>query len=1011
MTLRQKTQLVALSEQTATTVQRPVKTIEPAAHTQMRPASRARAREQEISSWLCGYLERTLERGPDAIDPHEPLARYGVDSLAAAEMVGALEEWLGRSLPATLSYDNPTVASLARALAGSEAEAPPLSEFPRHTRAPLPEATTIDPIAIVGMACRFPGAADLASFWHLLRHGVDAITEVPSDRWDVEALYAPAPGTPGKMCSKWGGFVAGIDQFDAAFFGISAREAARIDPQQRMFLEVAWEALEDAGQSPAALAGSRTGVFAGVCTNDYATLYSRDLRLIDADYGTGNAPSIVANRLSYVLDLKGPSEAIDSACSSSLVALQHACQSLRNLECEMAIVGGVNAVLAPESNVYFSQVRALAKDGRCKAFDSRADGFVRSEGAGVVVLKRLSRALADGDRVYALVAGSAVNHDGRSNGILAPNGIAQQDVIRRALTAAGANVAEIDYVEAHGVGTPVADAVELRALGAVLADQPRESKLRVGSAKTNVGHLEAASGMVSLIKVALSMHHEEIPQQLHLQDPHPDIGLASLPIEIPTVPVAWRRGSRPRYAGVSTFGFGGTNAHVIVREAPLHARVTAVSDRPCHILPLSAKDETALRQLASRMAKRLAAAASRSETLGDIAFTASVGRSHLGHRLAVTGHDADEIRVQLESFARELPAPGVHSGVVKSGAQALIGLVFAEGGLRPGMLRELFQRHPPLRQAFEACEHWLRADLEQSPSALLCAEPNARAAELLERPSHAHAALVTMHYALYSLLRAWGIEPIAVYGAGAGEYSAAAATGVMSWQEAVTLAARRGRVLEGLVPGGEQTITVRSFKAELAAVDYLAPSVPFVSASIGRAFTLDEVPDDAHWAAHLYHEPRAGDGRDALLAEGCRLHVELGPAGALDARMHVAPEAWLTCVGDDAWRSLLGAVADLYVSGAAIDWHAFDAPYPRRKLSLPSYPFQRQRYWLDFPTQDREPAVRATNGQTHVIERPSSHPLISRVRVHVAPESGVAPKAAPIVPGTQGALAGGTSES
>lgn len=436
----------------------------------------------------------------------------------------------------------------------------------------------------------------------------------------------------------------------------------------------------------------------------------------------------------------------------------------------------------------------------------------------------------------------------------------------------------------------------------------------------------------------------------------------------------------------------------------------ATCDRARHILPLSAKDGTALRQLAARTAQRLGAA--RHETLGDIAFTASVGRAHLAHRLAITGRDVDEVREQLECFAHELPAPLVRSGIVKNGAHALVGFVFAEAALRPGMLRALYLQHPPLRQAIEACDHWLRAELEQPPSVLLCTEPSNGAAELLQRPSHAHAALVAMHYALHSLLRAWGIEPIAVYGAGAGEYAAAAATGVMTWQEAITLATRRGRVLEGFVAGGEHPVTVRAFKADLAAVDYLAPSVPFVSAALGRAFTLDEVPDDAHWSRHLYHEPRANDGCDALLAEGCKLHVELGPAGQLDARSHVGPEPWLTCIGDDAWRSLLDALATLYVSGAMIDWHAFDAPYPRRKVSLPTYPFQRQRYWLDFPVHEHETEARATVERPHVIERASSHPLISRVRVHVAPASGVAPKPAVAVAGTRGdRAAGGTPES
>jgi acyl transferase domain-containing protein/acyl-CoA synthetase (AMP-forming)/AMP-acid ligase II/acyl carrier protein len=940
----------------------------------------AREREQAIADWLRARLASRLGIDASAIDPNEPLARYGVDSVLAAELTDELESWIGRSLPATISYDNPTIAALARALADPAAE--------QDARAPrrAPEASERraarddDPIAIVGMACRFPGARDLASFWSLLRNGVDAISEVPPERWDIAALYDPAPGTPGKMCSRFGGFVEDIDAFDASFFGVSAREAARMDPQQRLFLEVAWHALEDAGQAPAALAGTDTGVFAGVCTSDYAMLYGGDLQLIDRDYGTGAAVSIVANRVSYALDLKGPSETVDSACSSALVAVQHACRSLRNRECEVAVAGGVNAVLAPESNVYFSQLHALAPDGRCKAFDERADGLVRSEGAGVVVLKRLSRALADRDRVYALVAGSSVNHDGRSNGLMAPHGNAQREVVRRALRAAEITPADVDYVEAHGVGLPVADAVELHALGDVMQDRPRDRPLQVGSAKTNVGHLEAASGMVGLIKVALALKHEEIPPHLHLHDVHPNIAIDSLPLVIPTVPVAWRRGERPRFAGVSAFGFGGTNAHVIVREAPLPSPGRNAADRPRHLLALSARSANALRARAQQLVTHLATA--RDVSPADVCFTANAGRSHFTHRLALVCSDVAAIRQTLSAWLAGAADETVHAAELEQAARLPVGFAFVPAPIRPGTAHALFEAHPHFRLTIELCSRVLRPHLERPLVELLYGPPSAASVALLERPGHAGAALVALQWALHELWRAAGIQPSAVYGAGAGEYAAAAAAGVFSWEQALVLAARRGLLHESLRPGAEQQLSARQLKAELAAVECSVPALPFVSASLGRAFAPGELPDAAHWSAQLYHVPKSDDDGAALRSTGCRVQLEVGPAAPAGGPAQPIRLRSLSAPSGDDWQQWLDTLAVLYTHGADVDWPAVDEPFARQKVSLPTYPFERERYWLDFPDRTLEPSSPA------VIERPSSHPLFASVRVHVPPRSG-----------------------
>ncbi|HLH25149.1 MAG TPA: polyketide synthase, partial [Chloroflexota bacterium] len=467
-----------------------------------------------------------------------------------------------------------------------------------------------EPIAVIGMGCRYPGGADSpAAFWRLLRDGVDAIGEVPRSRWDVDALYDPDPDAPGKTATRWGGFLDEIDQFDPHFFGISPREATAMDPQQRLLLEVAWEALEDAGYAPDRLIDSPTGVYIGIFGADYLRLLlAEDEETFDTYTVTGNGHSMAAGRLSYLLGLKGPSLAVDTACSASLVAVHLALQGLRNGECRMAVAGGVNAILSPDTTMMLSRGRTMAPDGRCKAFAAAADGYVRSEGCGLMVLKRLSDALADGDRVLALLRGSAVNQDGRSNGLTAPNGPSQVAVIRAALANAGIEPAEVSYVETHGTGTPLGDPIEAQALVTALGmGRPTDQPLMIGSVKTNLGHLEAAAGIAGLMKVVLSLQHGEIPPHLHLEHPNPHIPWNELPLTIPTRLTPWPAGAARRTAGVSAFGLSGTNAHVIVEEAPAAPARPAARERPLHLLALSARSEAALGTLAARYAEHLAA--------------------------------------------------------------------------------------------------------------------------------------------------------------------------------------------------------------------------------------------------------------------------------------------------------------------------------------------------------------------------------------------------------------------
>ncbi|HXA48686.1 MAG TPA: beta-ketoacyl synthase N-terminal-like domain-containing protein, partial [Candidatus Acidoferrum sp.] len=526
-----------------------------------------------------------------------------------------------------------------------------------------------EPIAIIGMGCRFPGGADSpAALWRMLHDGVDFIREVPPERWDVNAFYDPDPDAPGKMYCKDGAFLSGIDQFDADFFGISPREAASMDPQQRLLLEVSWEALEHAGQSPERLAGSSTGVFVGINASDYLLLQMGwgDPGRFNDYTGMGNSHSVAVGRLSYLMGLRGPSMAVDTACSSSLLAVHLACQSLRNEECDLALAGGVNLVLVPEITVSCCRFRMLSPDGRCKTFDAAANGYVRGEGCGMIVLKRYSDALADGDHVLALVRGSAANQDGRSNGLTAPSGAAQQDVIRRALASSGVDPHQVGYLEAHGTGTPLGDPIEFDSMAAVLAaDRAADNPLVVGSVKTNIGHLETAAGIAGLMKAVLALCHEEIPPHLNLKSLSPHISHRGDNVRVATELTPWRRSlARRRLAGVSSFGFSGTNVHAILEEAPVRERSAAPTGP--QLLILSAQTATALTKLAAQFAEHFAQ--SDAGAFVDDCYTANNGRSRFKHRLALVADSPRQASAKLAAFAAGDGSAVLH-GVVPDGVR------------------------------------------------------------------------------------------------------------------------------------------------------------------------------------------------------------------------------------------------------------------------------------------------------------------------------------------------------
>jgi acyl transferase domain-containing protein/acyl carrier protein len=657
--------------------------------------------------------------------------------------------------------------------------------------------TAPEPIAIVGMGCRFPGGATSPdAFWRVLKNGVDAVSEVPRDRWDIDAFYDPDPEAPGKMCTRWGSFLERVEEFDAAFFGISPREAVRMDPQQRLLLEVAWEALEDAGQPAERMAGSAGGVFVGIhsLSSDYYLRQVGALRGMDLYTSTGVAHSIAANRLSYLLDLRGPSLAVDTACSSSLVAVHLACQSLRLGECDVALAGGVNLILLPDVTVALSKLNMMAPDGRCKTFDARADGFVRGEGCGIVVLRRLSDALAAGDPIAAVIRGTAVNQDGATNGITAPSGLAQQAVIRRAIENGRVEGERVSYVETHGTGTALGDPIEVEALAATLGGG--EGPCFLGAVKSNIGHLEAAAGIAGLIKTALCLRHRFVPPNLHFLTPNPHLELAGTRFVLPTEGRPWESpNGLLRLAGVSSFGFGGTNAHLVLEEAPAPPSPAEETESRPLPLPFSARSRDALRAVSADYAAFLADPGHITPSMLDVAHTAGVRRSHHPHRAAVVGATRAEWSAALERFAKR-PVPLARP-------DQPVGLVFVysgQGPQWPGMGLELFRSEPVFRARLEKAE----AEVQKLAGwslleALGAPEPDSR----LRRTDVAQPALLALQAGLTDLLQAWGVAPEAVVGHSAGEIAAAYAAGALSFEDAMRVATERGRLMQAAAGGGE----------------------------------------------------------------------------------------------------------------------------------------------------------------------------------------------------------------
>ena len=800
------------------------------------------------------------------------------------------------------------------------------------------ERARSEPLAIIGMGCRLPGGAvNPQAFWRMLRDGVDGISEIPPERWDIDSYYDPDPAAPGKMNTRWGGFLDRVDEFDAAFFGIAPREAVWMDPQQRLLLEVAWEALEEAGQTARQWSRLSTGVFVGVSSSDYVWHQLSGSGQLDAYTSTGNSYSIVANRLSYLLDLKGPSLVVDTACSSSLVAVHLACQSLRNRECHLALAGGVNLVLSPMGTISLSKYGMMAPDGRSKAFDAAADGFVRGEGCGLVVLKRLSDALAADDPILALIRGSAVNQDGRSNGLTAPNSGSQQAVIRQALAQAGVAPRELQYIEAHGTGTALGDPIETGALGAVLG--PRDGPAHtcaLGSVKANIGHLEAAAGIAGLIKVVLSMQHEAIPPQVHFRALNPHIDLAHTPLVIAPAGRPWRRGSRPRLAGVSSFGFGGTNAHAVLEEAA-QRRPQETAHAPAEgrvfLLPLSARSPHALTALARSYQDYL----KEEPPLYDVCYTASVRRNHHANRVAVLGRSPAELAERLQDLPpfEQVCTPPPPGPVFVFGDQS---------ELWAGMGRDLLSQEPVLREAVDQCEAVLRPYVDWSLTEELLADD---AMSRLGETEIAEPALLALQAGLAALWRSWGIEPAAVMGHGTGEIAAAYVAGALNLADAVRVAVHRGRALP-------RVHSQNGIEAELEqALCGLHPNpaiLPITSALTGRPCGGDFEP--RYWARQLREPVRFAEAVASLAAQGHEVFLEISPLPTLGSAItQCLAERGREGVALASLRRkcsqrevMLASLGRLYTLGYSVEWDRLYKP-AGRSVPLPVYPWQRERFW------------------------------------------------------------------
>ncbi|MFD5405597.1 SDR family NAD(P)-dependent oxidoreductase [Streptomyces griseorubiginosus] len=1048
----------------------------------------AAEREQTLVDLVRGEAAAVLGHdSPDAVGEKRAFKDAGFDSLTAVELRNRVGKRTGLTLPTTLVFDYPTPTALARRLledlVGTEQQAGP------EQQAVVARADTDDPIVIVAMGCRFPGGVDgPQELWRVVADGVDVIGTFPEDRgWDLEGIYDPDPEHLGTSYARNGAFLDTATQFDAGFFGISPREAVAMDPQQRLLLETTWETFERAGIDPTSLRGERVGVFVGVNDRDYTLRLQHAAGELEGYRLTGTSGSVASGRISYTLGLEGPALTVDTACSSSLVALHLAAQSVRGGESTMALAGGVAVMTTPDAFVEFSRQRGLSTDGRCKAFADAADGTGWAEGVALLLVERLSDARRLGHPVLAVVRGSAVNQDGASNGLTAPNGPSQQRVIRAALADAGLAPSGVDLVEAHGTGTTLGDPIEAQALLATYGTGRDEEQQPVwlGSVKSNIGHTQGAAGAAGIIKVVEAIRHGRLPKTLHVDKPSTKVDWTAGAVELLAEARDWPELDRPRRAAVSSFGVSGTNAHVVIEQAPEEAEQDPSAEPAC-VLPyaLSAKTPEALAGQASRLAGWVRDG---SGGLGDLAYSLLTSRAALDERAVVLADGQEELLAGLDALAAGERPGSVVAGGPAAGRTAF--LFTGQGSQRAGMGRELYETYPVYAGAFDAaCAELDRELAGQVPlpvREVVFAADGTEEAALLHRTVYTQSALFAVQVALFRLVESWGVRPDFVAGHSIGELAAAHVAGVYSLADGARLVAARGRLMQALPEGGAMVAVqaaedevlpllpadgragiaavngpeavvvsgdedavlavadalaargrktkrlrvshafhsarmepmLEEFRAVAATIDFRAPRIPVVSTLTGTGVGLDQLGGADYWARHVRESVRFADAVKDMRRRGAGHFLEIGPDAVLTAMARETVDALDEGTGSAAFlpglrrqrpepATLLAAVAGLYVRGAAVELTA--VVEGGRRVDLPTYAFQRERYWAEMSAGTSDVTALGLADAGHpllgaVVELPDGAGVLATGRLSVSAHAWLADHAKSgtvLVPGT-----------
>lgn len=901
------------------------------------------------------------------------------------------------------------------------------------------------PIAIVGMGCRVPGANNTTAYWELLKKGEFSVSEIPPERWNANEFYHPEIGITGKMNINVGGFLQNIDQFDPSFFNITPREAALMDPQQRLLLEVSWEALESAGYANEVMKAREIGVFVGISNADYMSFYDKEFMHMDAYTGTSNAFSIAANRISYIYDFKGPSISLDTACSSSLVSVHMACESLRSGTSKMALAGGVNLILTPDINIACSQAGMMSSKGRCNTFGEGADGYVRSEAAGMILLKKLDDAINDNDTIIAVIKGSAINQDGQSNGLTAPNGPSQQQVIKKALKNAGVAPHQISYVEAHGTGTPLGDPIEYGALKRVLSKGRNvNDTCLIGSVKTNVGHTESAAGITGIIKVALSLKHKEIPKHLHLETINKYIKIKGTPFNFPKAHTPWDyHTTDTRYAGISSFGFGGTNAHLVLQEyISEDIEENSTSENEEHILTVSAKNSTSLSQLTLAYISLLKE--NNEEAISKICYSAYFHKKHFDCRIAVTGQTKAMLIKNLERAQKEIT---LSETKVTGSKNNLVFMFTGQGSQYLNMGKQLYEEEPVFSKAVDTCDEILQSYLEVSVKELIynaAIDP-----DLINETQYTQPALFVMEYALYQLWSAYGVTPQIVLGHSVGEIVAACIAGVFSLEDGLYLIYQRARLMQSITTSGKmvsvfanaetidpilnpyskyvsvagynapgQTVIsgataeidlivkaldkqqikyrelqvshgfhspemepiVKKFQKLCEEIEFKEPQIKMIS-NVTGAFETKKFTHPSYWAKHITFPVNFLKGISAAAKAGGGVFLEIGPKPILTSLANqclINPSNILFSLrkSTDDTVQLRKSMAALYEQHIDINWEVLYKNQKFKPVSLPTYPFNRRRFWFNEVTVPKEGGSQPQgNTVVDLLEKQSAHEL------------------------------------